>query len=409
MARPRPRLTFYGIPLRIHPGWLLTAALVTVVVANLADPAERPPETPLPYFGGLLIAALLFCSVLAHELAHAAVARRCGLTVRRVTVHIFGGTAEIDADALRPRSEALVAAAGPGANALIAAAFGLGWLALRGVGGPLAIGFQLLGIANAAIAVLTLLPGYPLDGGRIVRAGLWYLNDDLVAATRWASLYGQVLGWTLIIGAIILLLRDRLLWASTLAIGGWFLRIEARRGYNEIVWQELSRRTPSIHAAFLEPPRIPTGRSLDDAADDVLAGMGTRGEGGPSLVVDDAGVPVGVLGIDELRAVKRKEWPTVTAGSAMARITQVLTVPPDQPLNRTLVQLAEAGHPYALILGVGGRREEDGPAVGIITPRRIMRHLAEGMRSRLPPAEPVTAVGAPETVDAGGQRPGRSG
>lgn len=409
MARPRPDITFYGIPIRIHPGWLLTAALVTVVVANLADPAEQPPQTPLPYLGGLVIAALLFCSVLAHELAHAAVARRCGLTVRRVTVHVFGGTAEIDADALRPRSEALVAAAGPGANALIAAACGLGWLALRGLGGPLALGFQLLTIANAAIAILTLLPGYPLDGGRIVRAGLWYLNDDLVAATRWASLYGQVLGWTLVFGAIILLLRDRLLWASTLAIGGWFLRIEARRGYTEIVWQELSRRTPSIHAAFLDPPRIPTGRSLDDAADDVLAGMGTRGEGGPSLVIDEAGVPVGVLGIDELRAVKRKEWPSVTAGSAMAPLYQILTVPLDQPLNRTLVQLAEARHAYALIPSVGGRREEDGPAVGIITPRRIMRHLSEGMRTRLPPADPVTSVGTPETADAGGQRPGRSG
>ena len=409
MARPRPGLTFYGIPLRIHPGWLLTAALVTVVVANLADPGERSPETPLPYLGGLVIAALLFCSVLAHELAHAAVARRCGLTVRRVTIHIFGGTAEIDADALRPRSEALVAAAGPGANFLIASVFALGWLALRGMGGPLALGFQLLAIANAAIAVLTLLPGYPLDGGRIVRAGLWYLNDDLIAATRWASLYGQVLGWTLIFGAVILLLRDRLLWASTLAIGGWFLRIEAKRGYNEIVWQELSRRTPSIHAAFLEPPRVPSGRSLDNAADDVLAGMGTRGEGGPSLVVDDAGVPIGVLGIDELRAVKRKEWTTVVAGSAMVPIPQLLTVPPDQPLSRTLVQLAEDRHPYAVLLGVGGRREEDGPAVGIITPQRIMRHLAEGMRTRLPLADPVTAVGTPETADAGGQRPGHGG
>jgi Zn-dependent protease len=404
MARPRPRLTFYGIPLRIHPGWLLTAALVTVVVANLADPGEQPPESPLPYLGGFVIAAGLFFSVLLHELAHAAVARRCGLVVRRVTVHIFGGTAEIDAEDLQPRSEALVAAAGPGANALIAALFGLAWLALRGVGGPLALGCQMLAIANASITVLTLLPGYPLDGGRIVRAGLWYLNDDLIVATRWASIYGQVLGWTLIFGAVFLLLRDRLLWASTLAIGGWFLRIEARRGYQEIVWQDLSRRTPSIHAAFLEPPRIPADRSLDEAADEVLVGMGARGEGGPSLVVDDTGTPIGVLGIDELRAVKRKTWPTVVAGSAMAPVDLLLTVPPDQPLSRTLTQLAEARHAYALILGVGGRREEDGPAVGIITPQRILRHLAEGMRTRSPRADPVTAVGPPGPLDTKGQR-----
>jgi Zn-dependent protease len=404
MARPRPDLTFYGIPLRIHPGWLLTAALVTVVIANLADPGEESPRTYLPYLGGLLIAALLFCSVLAHELAHAAVARRCGLAVRRVTVHIFGGTAEVDAEDLQPRSEALVAAAGPAANALLAAPFGLAWLALRDQGGPLALGCQVLAIANAAITILTLLPGYPLDGGRIVRAGLWYINDDLVAATRWASIYGQVLGWTLVFGALFLLLRDQLLWACTLAIGGWFLRIEAKRGYQEIVWQDLSRRTPSIHAAFLEPPRIPAGRSLDEAADDVLAGMGPQGTGGPSLVVDDTGRPVGVLGIDELRAVKRKAWPTVTAGTAMVPLDLLMAIPPDQPLSRTLSQLAEAHQSYAIILGVGGRREEDGPAVGVITPRRIVRHLAEGVRARPQRRDPVTAVGPPGPLDTGGQR-----
>lgn len=401
----RPRLSFHGTPIRIHPGWLLTAALVTIAVATLADPADRPPTSALPYLAGFVVACLLFCSVLVHELAHAYVAMRCGLAVRRVTLHIFGGAAEIDADALQPRSEALVAVAGPASNAAIAAACGLGWLALRG-GGALALGCQVLAIANAALTVLTLLPGYPLDGGRIVRAGLWYLSDDLVTATRWASLYGQVLGWSLIIGAGILLFRDRLIWASTLLLGGWFLRLEARRGYNEVVWQDLSRRTPSIHAAFLEPPRIPAGRSLDEAADDVLAGMGPRAEGGPSLVVDDDGTPVGVLGIDQLRAVKRARWRSVTAGEAMAPVASLLAVPPDQPLSRTLAQLADARYSYALILGTGGRREEDGPAVGVITPHRIARHLAEGVRHRPRAADPVTAVGPPGPLDAGPQRGG---
>lgn len=405
MVRSRPRLTLLDIPLRIHPGWVLTAALVTVVVANLQTPGNRLPREIAPYLGGLAIAALLFLSVFIHELAHALVARRCGLVVRRITVHVFGGAAEIDADGLQPRNEALIAAAGPLSNAVLTALCGLGWLALRGQGGVLERGLQLLTIANAALVVLTLLPGYPLDGGRIVRAGLWYLNDDLVAATRWASLYGQVLGWTLIIGAGLLLLQDRLLWASTLLIGGWFLRIEAKRGYHEILWQELSRRTPSIHAAFLDPPRIPVGRSLDEAADDVLAGMGARAEGGPSLVVDDAGAPIGVLGIDQLRAVKRARWATTTAGEAMASLPLLLAVPHDQPLSRTLVQLAEARHGYALILGVGGRREEDGPAVGIITPQRVARYLSEGIRLRPRMGEPVTTVEAAPPLGSGTGRP----
>ena len=396
------QFTFHGIPLRIHPGWLLTAVLVTLAVANLDARDGQLPRSPWPYLGGFVVAAVLFCSVLAHEVAHALVARRCGLTVRRVTIHIFGGTAEVDAEELRPRSEALVAAAGPAVNVALAALAGLGWLALRGLGGPVATGFQIVAIANAALAVLTLLPGYPLDGGRVVRAALWYLNDDLLAATRWASFYGQLLGWCLVFGGAILLFRERLLWASSLALGGWFLRVEARRGYNEIVWQDLSRRTPSIHAAFLDPPRIPADRSLDEAADDVLAGMGARGDGGPGLVVDGAGVPIGVLGIDELRAVRRSRWPATSAGSAMAPLPALLTVPLDQPLSRTLAQFGESRYSYALILGVGGRREEDGPAVGIITPRRIVRYLAEGVRAR-PAGDPVTAVGPPTPLDPSNQ------
>jgi hypothetical protein len=88
----------------------------------------------------------------------------------------------------------------------------------------------------------------------------------------------------------------------------------------------------------------------------------------------------------------------------MTPVERLPAIPPDQSLSRTLVQLAEARHAYGLILGVGGRREEDGPAVGIVTPRRIVRHLTEAMRARPQRADPVTAVGPPEPLDTGGQR-----
>jgi len=113
-----------------------------------------------------------------------------------------------------------------------------------------------------------------------------------------------------------------------------------------------------------------------------------------------------VLGIDELRAVKRARWPATRAGAAMAPLALLLTVPPEQALSRTLAQFTESRYSYALILSVGGRREEDGPAVGIITPRRVLRHLAEGVRAR-PAGDPVTAVGPQGPLDPGKQRRGR--
>src|SRR5262249_38899196 len=149
------------------------------------------------------------------------------------------------------------------------------------------------------LAILTILPGYPLDGGRIIRAGLWYFLDDLVYATRLAAAYGQALAFCLMIAGAILLLRDQPLWGAGLIFGAWFLRGEARRGYRQLLWGDPSKRARTTPAAFLQPPHIPASRILDEAVDDVLEGMGQHGEGGPSLIVDGTGLPIGLLGIDQ--------------------------------------------------------------------------------------------------------------
>lgn len=392
MPRLHPRLRLYDIPLHIHPSWLLTAAIIVAGVVTLAPQRIGAQSAPALYLGGVVVAALLFGSVLLHELAHAAVARRCGLPVRRITMHFFGGAAELDPDTLGPRAEALVAVVGPLASAALAALLGLLWWGGRGVGGFVAFCLALLAIANAALAVLTILPGYPLDGGRIVRAGLWYFLDDLVAATRIAAAYGQALAWAMIVGGAALLLGPQPLWATALLLGGWSLRGEARRGYQQILWRDRSKRTPTIHAAFLQPPRIPANRVLDEAVDDVLEGLGQRDEGGPSLVVDGADTPIGLLGLDQVRAVGRARWATTTAGEAMLPLAALPALPADLPLDKALAACADGRYSYALVIGGGATDDRDGPTIGIVTPARIMRHLAHGIRTRSDPSEPVTAV-----------------
>jgi Zn-dependent protease len=393
MARLQPELHLYGIPLRIHPSWLLTAALIVGGVATLAPLKAEELQTPPTYLGGVLVALLLFGSVLVHELAHAIVARRCGLPVRRITMYFFGGAAELDADSLHPSAEAIVAVAGPLASAALAGFFGLAWWVSRPLGGLAVFCLQLLALANLVLAVLTILPGYPLDGGRIIRAGLWYFLDDLVYATRLAAAYGQALAFCLIIGGGLLLLRNQTLWGAGLIFGGWFLRGEARRGYRQILWRDLSKRVPTIHAAFLQPPHIPASRILDEAVDDVLEGMGQHGEGGPSLVVDGTGLPIGLLGIDQVRTVKRAHWATTSAADAMLPLSALPTIPADLPLDAAMATFATGGYSYALIVGAGAPNERGSPAVGIVTPERIMRHLAHGVRTRRDAADPVTEVG----------------
>jgi Zn-dependent protease len=377
MPRILPQFHLYGIPLRIHPSWLLTAALIVAGVVSLAPAWAGVTDEPTLYVGGVIVAALLFGSVLLHEVAHAAVARRCGLPVRRITIHFFGGAAEIDADSLRPRDEALVAGIGPLASAALALGFGALWWAGRGAGGLLAFCLALLAIVNGALALLTIFPGYPLDGGRIVRAGLCYFLDDLIAATRLAAAYGQLLGWAMIVGGAVAFLRGDLLLATALVFGGWFLRGEAREGYRQILWRDRSKRTPTIHAAFLAAPRIPAERILDEAVDDVLEGLGHANTGGPSLVVDVRGVPIGILGLDQLRKIGRARWPSTTAGAAMVPLADLLTFPADLPLDKALAACAAGRYSYALVLGDGQTEGHDGPAIGIISPDRIMRHLAQ--------------------------------
>lgn len=376
MPRLIPQFHLCGFPLRIHPSWLLTAALIVAAVVSVAPVWAGESSEPPRYLGGMVVAVLLFGSVLLHELAHAAVARRCGLPVRRITMHYFGGAAELDADSLRPRDEALVAGVGPLASAGLAVGFGLIWWASRGVGGLVTFCLALLATVNAALAVLTLLPGYPLDGGRIVRAGLWYLLDDLIAATRLAAAYGQALAWAMIGASVILLLRAQPLWATALLLGGWFLRGEARQGYRQILWRDRSKRTPTIHAAFLQAPRIPADRILDEAVDDILEGLGHGGSGGPSLVVNALGTPIGILGLDQVRAIGRARWTSTTAGEAMLPLAALPTLPADLPLDKALATCADGRYSYALVIGDGQVEGHEGPAIGIVSPDRIMRHLA---------------------------------
>jgi len=383
MARLHPEFLLFGIPVRFSPSWALAVALVVGGMIAFAPPALGAAGSPVRIGAALLIALFLLGTVMLHELGHAFVARWRGIPVRRIALHFFGGVTELDAEAVRPGGEALVAVAGPVVNLLLAAMLGGLWFAVRDLGGTAAFALEFLALANLALAVLTLLPGYPLDGGRIVRAGLWYLLDDLLAATRLATLYAQGIAWGLVLAGIIVLLRDQPVWGIGLLTCGWFLRSEARDGYRNLLWWERSKRLPTIGAAAIQQPRIPADRPLAEAADDVLEGLGDRGEQLPSFVIDARGTPIGLLGIAQLRAVRRARWPAVTAGEAMLTFDTLPVLAADLPLDRALAACATERYSYALVVGSESTVGGVAPTIGIVTPARMLRYLARG--GDLPP------------------------
>lgn len=378
MTRLHPEFLLFGIPIRLSPGWLLAIALVGGgIVLFTASALDEASPLARGWIGALLT-VLLLGAISLHELAHILTARWRGVPVRRIAFSFFGGIPELDAATARPGSEALVAMAGPFVSLLIAASFGGLWWATRGLNAALVFGLTTLALTNLALATLTLLPAYPLDGGRIIRAGLWYLLEDFVAATRLAALYAQALAWALFLLGTFLLLRNQATWGLWVLLCGSFLRGEARDSYYQVLWHERSKRLPTIGAAALRQPRIPAARPLAEAADDVLEGWGTHGERTPSFVVDEAGKPIGLLGVDQLRAVRRSHWATTSAREAMLDLEDLPTLAADLPLDRALATCAAGQYSYALVVGPASASRGEPPPIGIVTPKGMQRYLARG-------------------------------
>lgn len=240
----------FGIEIRIDTSWVVVAALV--VYSLHVRFAER-------FFGLTTLAAVLlaltfgllfFGSVLAHELGHALVARRRGIEVHGITLFLFGGATHAKVDSRRPQDELVVSVVGPLTSLVLGGLFLFLARALGGADAPVAWGFGYLGMVNIALAIFNMIPGFPLDGGRVLRALVWSATGSLARATRIASIGGQVVGYLLVAAGAFALTRDDPTGAIWLAMIGWFL-VQAARMPEET-------RTP-IDAHPVEDPADVTG------------------------------------------------------------------------------------------------------------------------------------------------------
>lgn len=229
-------LTLFGIPIRLDPSWFVIVGLLTWSLSHHYFPRLSPGLAATTYWGmGLIATLLLFVCVLLHELAHSLVARRFGLPVACVTLFLFGGVSQIQAGARTPRVEAAVALAGPLVSVLLAAC-GMG--AMRMIGRPslfLPIPVALLyylTMVNVAVALFNLLPGFPLDGGRVVRALIWRWSGDLRGATRVASGLGVGLGVALIALGVWVVTQGRWVGGAWYVCLGIFLRNAAQASFH---------------------------------------------------------------------------------------------------------------------------------------------------------------------------------
>lgn len=355
-----------GIPVEIHASWLIVFVLIGTSLSVNYFPLSHPGQTGLFYglLGGLTT-LLFFMSLLLHELSHALVAREHNLRILRITLFVFGGVAQMHGEPPSPRAEFRIAVAGPMASLLIGLAFRLlqqaGRIAGLGAAWDAATGY-LYGV-NVLLALVNLVPAFPLDGGRILRAFLWARMDSLLRATQWAARLGRGFAQLMIAGGLLLAMVGPWLNGLWILFLGWFL-LQAARGSEAQV--ELSESLKGLSVADVMEPHFLTVRrelSLERFVQEYL----TRSAQEAFPVVQDE-IPLGVVGIEEVRRVPRPEWPTVTVQAARRPLEPAQVVTPMAPALEAARRLAAGGDPLLVI--------SDGRLVGLVTEAGLRRLVA---------------------------------
>ena len=356
--------TIAGIRIYLHPSWFVIAFLITFMLA-VSLPDTFPGWQPALYWVvAAVVAALFFASVLAHELSHAFVARRFGVEVRDITLFIFGGAASLEQDAPAPRAEAVVAAAGPLSSIVI----GLVLLALAAVirQPQLEATIGWLANVNLALGVFNLIPGFPMDGGRILRAVLWKLRGDQVSATRIAAAVGRGFGYLLIGLGVWLVFQgpDLLTSGIWLALIGWFLSSAAESAVVQVSVERSLRGVRVRDVMESEPPSVSPNETVADLINDRLM----RGEHRSFLVRHDDGGLAGLVTLTDVRRLAREDWPSARVTDVMTRYSDLETVGPDDPVDRALGVLQQREVNQLPVVTDGGRT-----VVGLLTRAGILR------------------------------------
>jgi Zn-dependent protease/predicted transcriptional regulator len=355
-----------GIPIYLHASWVIIFALFTFTLGMQFTALHPHWSTAQQWFVGILTSLLFFGSVIFHELSHSVVAMHYKIRVVSITLFIFGGVAHIEREPSKAIQEFNIAIAGPIASGFLAAVF-FG-LTLFYVGestvGALSI---LLWEANAVLAVFNLLPGFPLDGGRIFRAIVWGYTKSYVKATRIAGASGRVVAYGMIlVGAwMAFMLKGYLITGLWTAFIGWFLLNAAQESVTQVAIRENLSGLRAFDVMSHEVPTVSGSNTLEDYASEVLR-TGRRCH----LVLTDDRL-VGMMNVHALNSVPRDEWTQTSIQAVMIPREKILWAHPEEPLLGLLERLLSADVNQMPVVSGGG----DGSAqiVGMITRDSILR------------------------------------
>jgi Zn-dependent protease/predicted transcriptional regulator len=381
----------FGIEIDIDWSWLFIFLLIAWDLSTVFNQLHPAWTTSVVWGGAIAAALLFFFSVLLHELAHSLVAQSQGVPVRNITLFLFGGVSDIQREPPSPRAEFFITIVGPLTSLII----GVVLLVLAGTtASPISAmtgssnslsGLKLLptmllwlGSINILLAFFNMIPGFPLDGGRVLRSILWAITGNLRRATQMASQAGQIIAWLFIVAGIMMVfgydipvLGTGLINGLWLAFIGWFLNSAAQQSYRQVVVHDMLHGVPVTRLMRLNPPTVSSNVSISSLVHDHV--MGTEDHAFP--VVDD-GQLVGMVTLADIRTVKRDDWDMENVRQIMTPADKLTVTAPDEDAADALDKLATLDvHQLPVV--------QDGRLVGLLRQRDILKwlHLQAGERA----------------------------
>jgi Zn-dependent protease/predicted transcriptional regulator len=357
-----------GVQIGLHFSWFIIAFLIALSLA--AHFRQTNPDWSATTIWILSIATglLFFCAILVHELSHAIVARSRGLPVKSITLFALGGVAQIEKEATDAKTEFLTAIAGPITSVVVGLFFLLlawlfGWRVTESPETPLLAMFVWLGYINLSLALFNMIPGFPLDGGRILRAVLWWFNKDPLRSTRIAARIGQAVAAVFIIIGILNFFRGYGLGGIWIAFIGWFLMEAAGSSYMQM---QLTQGLQNVTVADImrqDCPSVDAATPLNTFVDDYILRTGRR-----CFLVTQDGAALGLITPHEVKEVERDRWHSANVADVMRPFQQLHVVQPKTPAAKALELMARYDVNQLPVL-------MDGHFTGIIGRSHIMQYL----------------------------------
>jgi Zn-dependent protease len=331
---------------------------------------------------------LLFGSVLAHELGHAVVAQRRGIGVRSITLFIFGGVALLEEETEEAGDEFAIAIAGPAVSVAIAIVSAVLGIALWEVSEPVGGILQYLASANALLVLFNLIPAYPLDGGRVLRAFLWQRSGSLNQATRISATIGMLIGYVFIVVGIYTVFGATVSGIWLIAIG-WFLRSAAEQATGQVTMQRMFEGVTVGSLMDRQPATVSPDVTIAELVTSYIMARNVHG-----LPVCNGGRLAGIITLNDVKETPSDEWSRLVVRDRMTGLDELVTATAETDLNHALREMARLDiHQIPVV--------RDGDLVGLLNRSAVIHFLQ--LRQALPDASPSQRSVGPLRTTSGRQ------